>query len=190
MLKLPARSFLSRGPSTASRLRPPPSRPTTNHVLVAARSISLSRLSPVQRPAQPNTPSNPTPRFPLSPRRQQHTPLTLTHSQHRAYNYHPDRNRTRHNHNPQKLTTPYEYDDPSLREARLRAARPLVPWRGWRALNTPSTYTVVFVAIGGALVFYFANLETVPVSGRTRFNVYGVEKVRKAGEMEFKRLMW
>jgi hypothetical protein len=48
----------------------------------------------------------------------------------------------------------------------------------------------VLVAVGGALVFYFANLETVPVSGRTRFNVYGVEKVRKAGEMEFKRLMW
>lgn len=63
-------------------------------------------------------------------------------------------------------------------------------WRGFRALNTPSTYTVVVVAVSGALIFYFSNLETVPVSGRTRFNVYSPESVKKAGEMEHKRLLW
>lgn len=46
------------------------------------------------------------------------------------------------------------------------------------------------VAIAGALIFYFSNLETVPVSGRTRFNVYSPESVKKAGEMEYKRLLW
>lgn len=66
---------------------------------------------------------------------------------------------------------------------------PPTDWRGWRALNTPSTYTVVFVAVSAALIFYFANLETVPVSGRTRFNVYSGESVKKAGEMEYKRLL-
>jgi predicted Zn-dependent protease len=65
-----------------------------------------------------------------------------------------------------------------------------VHWRGWRALNTPSTYTVIAVAVSGALIFYFSNLETVPVSGRTRFNVYSPASVRKVGEMEYKRVLW
>lgn len=103
------------------------------------------------------------------------------HYQRRFYNYHPNRSE---NNNP---PPPY---DPSSRDARLRAAKPLLHWRGWRALNTPSTYTVVLVAVSGALIFYFSHLETVPVSGRTRFNVYSPESVRKAGEMEYKRLLW
>lgn len=58
-----------------------------------------------------------------------------------------------------------------------------------RGLNSPPTYTVVAVAVAAGLIFYFSNLETVPVSGRTRFNVYGAETVRKAGEMEHARLL-
>ncbi|KAK4244924.1 peptidase family M48-domain-containing protein [Corynascus novoguineensis] len=100
--------------------------------------------------------------------------------QRRFYNYHPGGNRER---------SPPPYD-PEHREARLREAKPLIHWRGFRTLNTPSTYTVVVVAITGALIFYFSNLETVPVSGRTRFNVYSPESVKKAGEMEYKRLLW
>ncbi|KAK4113947.1 hypothetical protein N656DRAFT_836242 [Canariomyces notabilis] len=54
----------------------------------------------------------------------------------------------------------------------------------------PPTYTIVIVAVAGGLIFYFSNLETVPVSGRTRFNVYGAESVRRAGEMEMRRLLY
>jgi hypothetical protein len=59
-----------------------------------------------------------------------------------------------------------------------------------RGLNSPPTYTIVIVAVAGGLIFYFSNLETVPVSGRTRFNVYGAESVRRAGEMEMRRLLY
>ncbi|SPQ22143.1 d3fb2bf3-b1eb-4e21-9695-692458568c44 [Thermothielavioides terrestris] len=86
------------------------------------------------------------------------------------------------------------YDADDLRRqvhlARLRDAKPLVHWRGWRAVNTPSTYTVVAVAVAAALAYYFAHLETVPVSGRTRFNAYGAEAARRAGEAEHARLLW
>ncbi|KAK3985020.1 mitochondrial metalloendopeptidase OMA1 [Cladorrhinum sp. PSN332] len=66
---------------------------------------------------------------------------------------------------------------------RLQAAKPL---------PTPSGISigaVVAMAIGSALIFYFSNLETVPVSGRTRFNVYSRESVEKISEMEYKRLL-
>ncbi|KAG7288617.1 hypothetical protein NEMBOFW57_004971 [Staphylotrichum longicolle] len=106
----------------------------------------------------------------------QPSPRSYGHQQRRTYNYQPKRK-------PQ-LHDPFEH------QVRLQAAKPLINWRGWRALNTPSTYTVVFVAVSAALIFYFANLETVPVSGRTRFNVYSGESVKKAGEMEYKRLLW
>lgn len=39
------------------------------------------------------------------------------------------------------------------------------------------------------MIFYFYNLETVPVSGRTRFNVYSRDRVRQISEWEYKRLL-
>ncbi|KAK4131346.1 hypothetical protein BT67DRAFT_158062 [Trichocladium antarcticum] len=111
---------------------------------------------------RPNRPTPPTPP----------TPHPLPHHHRRAYH---------HRHQP---PPPH---DPSYRASRLETARPLLTWR---AINSPPTYTVIAVAVAGAVIFYFANLETVPVSGRTRFNVYNAESVRKAGEMEYRRLMW
>ncbi|KAK3360098.1 peptidase family M48-domain-containing protein [Lasiosphaeria hispida] len=56
--------------------------------------------------------------------------------------------------------------------------------------RSPGTHAVVVAAVGGACIFYFANLETVPVSGRTRFNVYGAEAVREAGEMQYQAILY
>lgn len=56
--------------------------------------------------------------------------------------------------------------------------------------RSPSTYTVVAVAFAGALIFYFTNLETVPVSGRTRFNCYSAESVREVGETQAKMIKY
>ncbi|AEO55982.1 hypothetical protein MYCTH_2300355 [Thermothelomyces thermophilus ATCC 42464] len=126
--------------------------------------------------------STPSPRPLEQPSFRPHAPRSQN-QQRRFYNYYPGGGGG----NRERSPPPY---DPEHREARLREAKPLFHWRGFRALNTPSTYTVVAVAVSGALIFYFSNLETVPVSGRTRFNVYSPESVKKAGEMEHKRLLW
>jgi len=49
---------------------------------------------------------------------------------------------------------------------------------------------VIGIAVSGGLIFYFSNLETVPVSGRTRFNVYGPDTVREAGEMQYRAMLY
>src|SRR5690606_11230171 len=103
--------------------------------------------TPIPPPPPAPPPPKPPPLLPLAPPPPRNRTSTLPPSDTRRRT--PIPNHTR-NHQP----PPYD-DDPSLREARLRAARPLVPRRGWRALNTPSSYTVVLVAVGGALVFYF-----------------------------------
>ncbi|KAL2190812.1 hypothetical protein L209DRAFT_747150 [Thermothelomyces heterothallicus CBS 203.75] len=169
--------------------RPSPCCPTEIGPRIVARSLFLSSSSrprQIQRGiAEPfggrEPVSTPSPRPLEQPSFRPHAPRSQN-GQRRFYNYHRrgDGNRE---------TSPPPYD-PEHREARLREAKPLFHWRGFRALNTPSTYTVVAVAVSGALIFYFSNLETVPVSGRTRFNVYSPESVKKAGEMEHKRLLW
>ncbi|KAK4122447.1 hypothetical protein N657DRAFT_575691 [Parathielavia appendiculata] len=169
------RPFFSQGSSVLRRQRPPSPRTpllTESRSLVTSPSIFLNRPSPRSRPpqrcaAQPAL-------FRRSPFPPPPSLQCYQHHQRRAYNY---------NGGP----PPY---DPTAREQRLRAANPLVHWRGWRALNTPSTYTIIAVSASAALIFYFANLETVPVSGRTRFNVYSADSVRRAGEVEYKRLVW
>ncbi|KAB5554777.1 peptidase family M48-domain-containing protein [Coniochaeta sp. 2T2.1] len=59
-----------------------------------------------------------------------------------------------------------------------------------RAVRSPSTHVVIVIAVAGALIFYFANLETVPVSGRTRFNCYSTEAVREVGETQAKMVKY
>ncbi|KAH8911902.1 hypothetical protein BR93DRAFT_32655 [Coniochaeta sp. PMI_546] len=73
----------------------------------------------------------------------------------------------------------------------LRNARPLLSGDQLRrAVRSPSTHAIVVVAVAGALIFYFANLETVPVSGRTRFNCYSAESVREVGETQAKMVKY
>lgn len=44
-------------------------------------------------------------------------------------------------------------------------------------------------AAGAAAVFYFAHLETVPVSGRTRFNYYSADAVKQIAVEQYKMLL-
>ncbi|KAK3945917.1 peptidase family M48-domain-containing protein [Diplogelasinospora grovesii] len=74
---------------------------------------------------------------------------------------------------------------------RIRHAKPLFTNANVkRVVRSPSTHAIVILAIVGAFVFYFSHLETVPVSGRTRFNVYSRDSVRQAGEMQYKMLLY
>jgi len=73
----------------------------------------------------------------------------------------------------------------------IHDAKPLLTGSGIvRALRSPSTKVIVVLAVGGAAIFYFSNLETVPVSGRTRFNCYSDESVRKTGDASYNMLMY
>ncbi|KAI1421106.1 peptidase family M48-domain-containing protein [Xylaria sp. FL1777] len=73
----------------------------------------------------------------------------------------------------------------------LRRAKPLFTSEGLsKFLRSPSLYGVIAVSVAGAVVFYFANIQTVPVSGRRRFNCYSEAKVRATGEAQAKRIEW
>ncbi|KAK3327804.1 peptidase family M48-domain-containing protein [Cercophora scortea] len=72
-----------------------------------------------------------------------------------------------------------------------RTARPLYTSGGFfRMLRRPSTHMVAVIAFAGAVLFYFSHLETVPVSGRTRFNVYSNESIVQAGEMQYQAMLY
>ncbi|KAI0114494.1 peptidase family M48-domain-containing protein [Nemania sp. FL0031] len=71
----------------------------------------------------------------------------------------------------------------------LRRAKPLFTSEGFsRFLRSPSLHTVVVLSAGGAVAFYFMNIQTVPVSGRQRFNCYSEAKVKQVGEAQAKRI--
>lgn len=77
------------------------------------------------------------------------------------------------------------HDDP-----RLRDARPIVtPEQIWRFYRSPSLWTVVVASFLSGIIFYFANVETVPVSGRKRFNCHSEESVRELSERQFEVLL-
>ncbi|KAI0973865.1 peptidase family M48-domain-containing protein [Xylaria arbuscula] len=73
----------------------------------------------------------------------------------------------------------------------LRRAKPLFTSEGLsRFIRSPSLHTVIVVSVAGAVAFYFMNIQTVPVSGRRRFNCYSEAKVRATGEAQAKRIEW
>ncbi|KAF8857390.1 hypothetical protein BDZ45DRAFT_560967, partial [Acephala macrosclerotiorum] len=45
------------------------------------------------------------------------------------------------------------------------------------------------IVVGGCAIFYFSNLETVPVSGRRRFNCFSEESVAEEGKMMYNMIM-
>lgn len=47
----------------------------------------------------------------------------------------------------------------------------------------------MIVAVAGAGVFYFSNIEEVPVSGRRRFNCYSEEAVEEQGSIMYNNIM-
>ncbi|KAF3058448.1 Mitochondrial metalloendopeptidase OMA1 [Daldinia childiae] len=74
---------------------------------------------------------------------------------------------------------------------RLTQAKPLVTSdRLRRFARSPSLHTVIAVSVAGAVVFYYINVQTVPVSGRRRFNCFSEESVEAASEAQVKRLIW
>jgi metalloendopeptidase OMA1, mitochondrial len=57
-------------------------------------------------------------------------------------------------------------------------------------VRAPSTHAVVAFAVIGAIVFYFSNVQTVPVSGRRRFNCFSEESVEAVGEQQAMHIIW
>jgi len=73
----------------------------------------------------------------------------------------------------------------------LRRAEPLLTTsRIGRVARAPSTKTIAALAVAGAFAFYFANMQTVPVSGRRRFNCFSQESVEKVAEEQVKRIIY
>ncbi len=72
-------------------------------------------------------------------------------------------------------------------DPRILNARPLV--NVGRVIRSPRTHTIVVLAVAGALIFYFSNIEVVPVSGRRRFNCFSDETVRELAELQFRHTL-
>lgn len=90
---------------------------------------------------------------------------------------------------PRRPFQNYHPRDPQNPHERLRNAKPLFTDRGFSGfIRSPSTHTVVAVAFLGAVGFYFYNVQTVPVSGRKRFNCFTEESVEAVSEQQVKRI--
>lgn len=53
----------------------------------------------------------------------------------------------------------------------------------------PYSKGMVIIVVVGGVVFYFSNIEEVPVSGRRRFNCYSDEAVEEDGKTYYKMIM-
>lgn len=72
----------------------------------------------------------------------------------------------------------------------VQRARPLISEEQIRnGVRHPGTKLVAIVLFGGGVFFYVSNLETVPVSGRRRFNCYSEGRVEEEGTMMYKMIM-
>ena len=49
---------------------------------------------------------------------------------------------------------------------------------------------MIVLSVAGAIAFYLMNIETVPVSGRRRFNCFSEAQVEAASEAQVKRIEW
>jgi hypothetical protein len=72
----------------------------------------------------------------------------------------------------------------------VRRAKPLISEEQIRNGFTHPGTKLLFIVLGvGGVFFYVSNLETVPVSGRRRFNCYSEESVEAEGQMMYKMIM-
>jgi metalloendopeptidase OMA1, mitochondrial len=69
---------------------------------------------------------------------------------------------------------------------RYQNARPLL---SPSAFKSPSFKWIIALSIGGATIFYFTHIETVPVSGRKRFNCFSEESAEAQGEMAYRQIL-
>ncbi|PBP15505.1 GPI anchored peptidase m48 [Diplocarpon rosae] len=58
-----------------------------------------------------------------------------------------------------------------------------------KSLRSPTTKWILVLAGGSALIFYYSNLETVPVSGRKRFNCFSDAFVEAEGEKTCRKII-
>ena len=79
----------------------------------------------------------------------------------------------------------YRYDPEAARRA-----RPLITTEQiWNTARSPRTKVIAIIAVGSGAVFYFSNLEEVPVSGRKRFNCYSDATVEAEGNRMYRMIM-
>lgn len=79
---------------------------------------------------------------------------------------------------------------PGFDPIRARNARPLVTSEQLRALGRSTRLRTIIVLVGGGMVvFYVTHLETVPVSGRTRFNCYSEETAEEQGVLAYQQIV-
>ncbi len=69
---------------------------------------------------------------------------------------------------------------------RYQRARPLLSPSAFRS---PSFKWIIALSTGSATVFYFTHIETVPVSGRKRFNCFSEESAEAQGEMAYRQIL-
>ena len=69
---------------------------------------------------------------------------------------------------------------------RYQNARPILRPSTFKS---PSFKWIIALSTGGATIFYFTHIETVPVSGRKRFNCYSEESAEAQGEMVYRQIL-
>jgi hypothetical protein len=69
---------------------------------------------------------------------------------------------------------------------RYQNARPLLSPSTFRS---PSFKWIILLSAGSATIFYFTHIETVPVSGRKRFNCFSEESAEAQGEMAYRQIL-
>ncbi|KAK1593302.1 peptidase family M48 [Colletotrichum navitas] len=78
-----------------------------------------------------------------------------------------------------------------LREYRLRTARPLVTVENLKRLaRSRSTYVAVAVLCLWCAGYVYYNFQTVPVSGRRRFNCYSEASINRLSDQQFRRVLY
>lgn len=156
---------------------------------MASRGLNLTRLRPIAFTcARPTRLPNPILR-PIykSPTRIYALPSSLR----RSFSHSTPRTQQR---DPRHDRPDYDYDaslgDPWYHH-RLRSAKPLLGGASPRQIiRSPRTRTIILVSAAAALLFYWYNLEVVPVSGRRRFNCYSEKTVRDLSEMQYQHLLY
>lgn len=69
-------------------------------------------------------------------------------------------------------------------------ARPLITPEQVRRLFASGQFRgLIILTAGGMTIFYFMNIETVPVSGRRRFNCFSDESAEQQGQLAYKQIL-
>ncbi|KAG4033785.1 hypothetical protein MFRU_004g02880 [Monilinia fructicola] len=72
----------------------------------------------------------------------------------------------------------------------VRKARPLLSDEHIKNFSRhPALRSFILLLTGGGILFYFTNLEDVPVSGRKRFNIYSHQDMEREGQMMYQQIL-